>query len=99
MSRSERDPFLSESILILSLRLFCLSSDEEPIFFGNTLIMVVVSRRCAVIAHSTLALVKDFGVICGPMLTKCDRLFRSIPGDFGVIHGITLAGFLVLCLR
>ena len=51
------------------------------------------------IAHSTLALVKDLGVIYGLMLTKGDRLFRSIAGDFGVIHGITLAGFLVLCLR
>ena len=46
MSRSERDPFLSESIRFLSFRLLCLSSDEEPIFVANTPIMVVVSR-CA----------------------------------------------------
>src|SRR5213594_2428222 len=45
MSRSEREPFLSESIRFLSLRLLCLSSDEEPIFVGNTPIMVGVSRR------------------------------------------------------
>src|SRR2546425_11629350 len=41
----------------------------------------VVVSRCArdrAIAHSTLALVKDLGVIYGPMLTKGDRLFRRL---------------------
>jgi hypothetical protein len=42
-------------------------------------------------AHSALALVKYLRVACAPMLTKCARLFRTVAGDFGVIHEIKLA--------